>query len=82
MPQIQGQTGTGQLVQNTSSSDMFGYQSGLNNFNSSIFSSNAGMYNSQQANSSSPWGSILGGAAGSATGAFGTAMGTAAFAAL
>jgi len=76
MPSVQGQTGTGNLVQNVDPNSIFGYQQGLNNFNASIFSSNAGMYNSNQANSSSPWGSILGGLAGSATGGFGASVGS------
>lgn len=76
VPQIQGQTGTGQLVQNVSPESIFGYQQGLNNFNSSIFNTQGSMYNSQQANSSSPFGAILGGLAGSATGGFGTTIGT------
>lgn len=76
MPQIQGQTGTSQLIQGPSSSDIFGYQQGLNSFNASIFGSQAGMYNSNQANSSSPFGAILGGLAGSATGGFGASVGS------
>lgn len=36
VPQIQGQSGTGQLVQNVSPESIFGYQQGLNNFNASI----------------------------------------------
>ena len=37
VPQLQGQTGTGQLVQNVNPDSIFNYQSSLNNFNSSIF---------------------------------------------
>lgn len=77
MQNIQGQTGTGQLVQAPSSSDLFGYQQGLNSFNASIFGSQAGMYNQQQASSGNPFGSILGGVTGSLTGGFGTYGGTA-----
>lgn len=76
VPQIQGQSGTGQLVQNVSPDSIFGYQQGLNNFNASIFGTQAGMYNQGQASSRSPWGSILGGIAGSATGGFGTTIGS------
>jgi len=76
MPQIQGQNGTGQLVQNVSPDSMFGYQGNLNSFNSSIFSTAGSMYGSQQANASSPFGSILGGIAGSAAGGFGSSVGS------
>jgi len=76
MQNVQGTTGTGQLVNNVNPDSIFGYQQGLNNFNSSIFNTQGSMYNSNQANSSSPWGSILGGLAGSATGGFGTSIGT------
>jgi len=50
MPTIQGQTGTGQLVNNVSPSDMFSYQSGLNQFNSSIFGHQANLFSNSQAN--------------------------------
>ena len=76
VPQIQGQSGTGQLVQNVNPESIFGYQQGLNNFNASIFGTQSQNYNTQQSNSSSPWGSILGGLAGAATGGFGTQIGT------
>ena len=76
MPNVQGTTGTGQLVSNVNPDSIFGYQQGLNNFNASIFSSQSSMYNSNQANSSNPFGSILGGLTGAATGGFGTTIGT------
>lgn len=44
MPQIQGQTGTGQLVSNISPNSIFDYQSQLNNFNSNIFGTQANIY--------------------------------------
>ena len=72
MPSIQGQTGTGQLVQNVNPDSIFGYQQGLNNFNASIFSSQS----QQQSQQSSPWGSILGGLAGSTVGGAGTVFGS------
>lgn len=43
----QGTTGTGQLVQNASSSDLIGYQSALNNFNASIFGTQANIFGAQ-----------------------------------
>ena len=78
MPSVQGQTGTGNLVQNVDPNSIFGYQQGLNNFNASIFSSNAGMYNQQLASQGNPLGSILGGVAGGLTG-FGSAFGASKF---
>ena len=78
VPQIQGQTGTQQLIQSPSSSDLFGYQQGLNSFNASIFGSSAGMYNQQLASQGDPLGSILGGVAGGLTG-FGSAFGASKF---
>lgn len=76
VPTVQGQTGTGQLVNNVDPNSIFGYQSNLNSFNSSIFNTQAGMYNSSQANASSPFGAILGGIAGSAAGGFGSSVGS------
>src|SRR3990167_1015411 len=78
MPSVQGQTGTGNLVQNVDPNSIFGYQQGLNNFNASIFSSNAGMYNQNLASQGDPLGSILGGVAGGLTG-FGSAFGASKF---
>jgi hypothetical protein len=57
---------------------IFGYQQGLNNFNASIFGTQANIFNTQQANSSSPMGAILGGLAGSITGGIGTSLGSSA----
>lgn len=74
-PQIQGQTGTGQLVQNVNPESIFGYQQGLNSFNSSIFGTQAGMFNQQGASSKSPFGAILGGLAGATTGGLGSTIG-------
>ena len=77
MPNVQGQTGVGQLVQNISPQSIFGYQENLNSFNSSIFGSQSSMYNSQLSNQQkSPWGSILGSFAGSVGGPIGTALGS------
>lgn len=73
-PTVQGQTGTGQLVQNVDPSSIFGYQQGLNNFNASIFNTQSSIYNNQ-ANQKSPWGSVLGSFAGSAGGPIGTIIG-------
>jgi hypothetical protein len=45
--QVQGTTGTGQLVQNVSPQSIFDYQSGLNNFSASIFNTEANKYSSK-----------------------------------
>ena len=45
MAQIQGQTGTGQLVQNIDPNSMMNYQSSLNNFNASMYNTEAQKYN-------------------------------------
>lgn len=76
VPQIQGQTGTGQLVQNVSPESIFGAQASNNAFNSSIFNTQGGIYGQQLSNRGNPLGSILGGLAGSVTGSFGAAAGT------
>jgi hypothetical protein len=75
MANVQGTTGTGQLVQNISPGDAMGYQSSLNNFNASIFNSSAGMYNQQLASQGDPFGSILGGITGGLTGGLSTGLG-------
>jgi len=46
--QVQGQSGTGQVIQGPSSSDLFGYQTSLNNFNASIFGTQANIFGTQQ----------------------------------
>ena len=74
-PQIQGQSGTGQLVQNVNPDSIFGYQQGLNNFNASIFGTQANMYGNQLANHSDPFGTILGSLAGGIGGGIGTGVG-------
>jgi hypothetical protein len=74
-PTVQGQTGTGQLVQNVNPDSIFGYQQGLNNFRASVFGTQAGIFNTQQSNASNPFGAILGGIAGSAAGGLGTSVG-------
>ncbi len=43
----QGTTGVGQLVQNVTPSDAIGYQSALNNFNASIFGTQANIFGTQ-----------------------------------
>ena len=75
MPQIQGQSGTGQLVNNVSPDSIFGYQQGLNNFNASIFNTNAGIYGQQLQQQGNPFGSILGSLAGGIGGGIGTGVG-------
>lgn len=50
MPTVQGQTGTGQLVQNVNPASIFDYQSSLNSFNASIFGTQANMYGTQYNN--------------------------------
>lgn len=74
-PQMQGTTGTGQLVQNVNPESIFGYQSGLNQFNQSVFGSQASMYNNQVANQSNIGGTILGSLAGGLTGGLSTGLG-------
>ncbi len=75
-PQMQGQTGSGQLVQNVSPDSIFGYQQGLNNFNASVFGSQANMYGNQLANpKANILGSIAGAAGGMALGSFTGGMG-------
>ncbi len=76
MANVQGTTGTGQLVQNVDPSQTIGYQSALNNFNSSVFSTQGAIYGNQMQNQGNPFGSILGGITGAATGGFGTSIGT------
>jgi hypothetical protein len=75
MQNIQGQSGTGQVIQGPSSSDLFGYQQGLNNFNASIFNTQGSMYGQQLASQGDPLGSILGGVAGGLTGGLSTGLG-------
>lgn len=74
-PTVQGQTGTGQLVQNVNPDSIFGYQQGLNNFNASVFGTQANIYGNQLSNQSSIGGTILGSLGGSVAGAFGTGLG-------
>jgi len=59
MPTVQGQTGTGQLVQNVSPDSIFGYQQGLNNFNASIFGTQGSLYSNNQANATTRRGQNL-----------------------
>ena len=72
---VQGQTGTGQLVQNVDPSQAIGYQSSLNNFNASIFNTQGGIYGSQLQQQGNPLGSILGGVAGGVSGGLSTGIG-------
>jgi hypothetical protein len=62
----------GQLVHNVTPSEMIGYQSGLNNFNASIWNTQAQMAQNQ----SSPWGAIAGGIVGAGLGAMTGGLGT------
>jgi len=72
-PTINGQTGTGQLVQNVSPDSIFGYQQGLNNFNASIFGTQANIYGNQLAHPKpNVFGSILGAGAGAFAGSLGS----------
>lgn len=75
-PTVQGQTGTGQLVQNVNPESIFGYQQGLNNFNQSVFGTQAGMFNQSLGQQSNIFGTILGTGAGYLTGGFGSTLGT------
>ena len=74
---VQGQTGTSQLVQNVSPNDIFSNQHSINAFNASIFNTQGSIFGSQAASSGNPFGSILGGITGGASGAFGTKVGNA-----
>lgn len=47
MPTVQGQTGTGQLVNNVDPNSIFNYQSQLNNFNASIFGTQSNIFGTQ-----------------------------------
>ena len=75
VPQIQGQTGTGQLVNNVNPESIFGYQQGINSFNSQIFGNQAGIYGAQLQQQGNPFGSILGSLAGGVGGGIGTGVG-------
>jgi len=50
MANIQGNPGSGQLVQNVNPDSIFNYQQGLNNFNSQIFGTQAQLYNTNYNN--------------------------------
>jgi hypothetical protein len=76
-------TSTNQLVQNVDPATFFGGQASKNALAGSIYStqggifgSQANMYASQMANTSSPLGSIIGGAAGTLVGSFTGGVGT------
>lgn len=73
LPQVQGQTGVGQLVNNVNPGDIMSYQQGLNNYNASIFGTQANMWANQPR--SNVFGTILGYGVGAATGGFGTKLG-------
>lgn len=79
MPTVQGQTGTGQLVNNVNPDSIFNYQQSLNNFNASIFGTQANLYNTSYNNATARRGQnmdLLGsivGAGGSAAGTIGAA---------
>jgi hypothetical protein len=47
MAQVNGTSGTGQLVQNVNPDSVFNYQNGLNNFSAQLYDSQAGIFNSQ-----------------------------------
>lgn len=74
-PQVQGQTGTGQLVQNVNPDSIFGYQNSLNSFNASLYSTAGNMYGNQLANQSDIFGTVLGSVAGGLTGGLTTGIG-------
>jgi len=48
VPNVQGTTGTSQLVQNVSPQNIFGAQASINAFNQSIFGTQAGIFGTQQ----------------------------------
>ena len=69
MPSVQGQTGTGQLVQNVDPNSIFNYQQNLNNFNASIFGTQGNIFGGMAGISSAgktATGSAIGGIAGAA----------------
>lgn len=83
MANIQGTTGTGQLVQNVNPESIFNYQQGLNNFSANIYGTQAGLYGTQlQANKGSGFGSVLGTVIGGVAGSFAGGVGAGAGASL
>lgn len=74
VPNIQGQSGVGQLVNNVDPNSIFGYQQSLNNFNASIFGTQSSNY---QANMNKPsvMGTVLGSLAGGIGGGLGAGFG-------
>lgn len=70
-----GAAGPGNLVQNVNPSQFFGAQASNNQFATSVFNTQGGIFSSQLANSSSPLGSIAGGFAGSLVGGLGGGLG-------
>ena len=72
IPQIQGQTGTGQLVQNISPENIFQAQQGINAFNASIFGTQGGIFGNQLSNAVARRGQNI----GAATNIFGSVLGS------
>lgn len=69
-PTMQGQSGSGQLIQNVSPNSIFDYQSSLNSFNSQIYGTQSNLYNTQMSNQGPGMGSVLGSIGGSVAGSF------------
>lgn len=74
VPNIQGQSGVGQLVNNVDPNSIFGYQQSLNNFNASVFGTQSSNYQNNM-NKSSVFGTVLGSLAGGVGGGIGTGFG-------
>jgi hypothetical protein len=74
IPQLQGQTGTGQLVQNVNPQSIFGAQQSINQFNAQNFGTQGGIFGIQQGAQTAQRGQNIGiinaglGAAGEAIG--------------
>jgi hypothetical protein len=74
-PTVQGQGVSGPVVSRPDQQSLLGYQQGLNNFNQSIFATQAGMFNNAQANQSNVFGTILGSVTGGLSGGLSTGLG-------
>lgn len=73
LPQIQGQTGTNQLVQNVSPESIFGAQNSINSLNSSVYQTASQNFQNQPG---SVLGQVAGGLGGSLVGGIGSSLGS------
>ncbi len=79
MANVQGTTGTGQLVNNVDPNSVMNYQGNLNNFQSSIYGTQGAIYGQQLAHPTpNIFGSILGSIGGGISGGVGAGAGMAA----